>query len=180
MNKISINLLPEEFTAEQVKKAKFYKVQATGVVLILVMFFLASITVSLRILQSHNISQARAQVGSSEQKVLDLKDRQVQLILLKDRLVQIDKFQGPSKQTTLYNLTTSLLPPSLSVSSISVDKSGGVTIIGVSSSAQTLDDLVLKLTQKETNEDKIQSVSVDTLSRGREGVYRVSLKITPK
>lgn len=181
MERININLLPPEFRAEQVKKIKFYKAQMVGVAVILTMFFLASLTVSLRLLQNYQIKQAQVQLVQAEQKVLDVKEQQTQLMLLKNRLAQIEKFLGvTSKQTTLYNLIASILPESLTVSTISVDKAGVVSIVAVAPSVQTLDDLVSKLTQKETNEDKIQSLSIDTLSRGREGVYRVSLTVQPK
>ncbi len=57
MFKIEINLLPLECRVEENKKARFYKIQAIGVVIILLLIFLSSITVALGVLQSQNLSQ---------------------------------------------------------------------------------------------------------------------------
>src|SRR5437588_594087 len=101
MERISINLLPVEFTQEQVKNAKFYKIQARGIVIILIMIFLASLTIALRILQSHNIQQVQAQVDETSQKVSNLKDKEVALAVLKNRLATIGQYLGvPSKQAS--------------------------------------------------------------------------------
>ena len=72
MGKLSINLLPVEFTAEEVKRAKFYKIQTLGVGIILFMIFLASITVSLRILQSHNINLVQAKMIIKELRLIQM------------------------------------------------------------------------------------------------------------
>ena len=50
--KIAINLLPIEFTEQEVKRAKFIKIQTIGVFVILLMVFLSSLSVALVILQS--------------------------------------------------------------------------------------------------------------------------------
>ena len=55
METISINLLPKEFTAEEIKQGKFYKIQAVGISVILLMVFLSVLTISLRIFQSSKI-----------------------------------------------------------------------------------------------------------------------------
>ena len=68
-NRISINLLPPEFLAEDIKRIKFVKIQTIGIGIVLVMIFLASLTVSLRILQSYNIAQIQNKLGQIEEKV---------------------------------------------------------------------------------------------------------------
>lgn len=181
MEKISINLLPLEFTAQDAKRTQFLKVQFIGIIIILAMFFLSSLTVTLRILQSQNISKVSAQTQSLEQRITSYAGKQTQLLLLKSRLQSIGIFLGiPSKQAGLYNLVEKLLPQALTVSSLSVDKTGTVVVVGVISSADSLDELVSSLTEKEKNEDKLAKIEIDTLSRGREGIYRVSIRITPR
>lgn len=178
MAKIAINLLPIEFTQAEVKKAKFYKIQALGVVVILLMVFLSSLTVSLRILQSHNIKGVQTEVSAREQKISGLKDRQASLLLLKNRLTTISQYlQVPSKQTTNFMLLDKLIPPSVSISSASVDKSGNIIILSLVPDSLSLNNMIDALLDKEQNNNLIKEISLDTISRGRDGTYRVSLSI---
>lgn len=178
--KVAINLLPIEFRAEAIKTAKFYKIQTVGVAIILLMTFLASLTVALRILQSQNISQIQAKLTKSEAKISDLKNTQASLFLLKSKLTTINQYLGiSSNQTQTYKLITKLLPPSISINSISVDKSGEVLVLALAPDGNSVDNLITNLTSKEINEDKISQVSLESINRGKDGIYRLSLKIKP-
>ncbi len=178
MANIAINLLPIEFTESEVKRAKFYKVQAVGIAVILAMVFLSSLSVALRILQSQNIKGVQNQVSASEQKIQKLKEKQVSLLILKNRLTTIDKYLDiPSKQTENFKLLDKLIPASVSISSVSVDKSGSINILGLVPDSVTLGNLIDNLTDKEKNNNLIKQVSLDTISRGRDGFYRISLTI---
>lgn len=181
MEKLSINLLPPEFTAEEVKRAKFYKVQILGVSVILFVAFLASLTIALRILQTHNIRQVEAQVSEEEQRVNNLKDRQASLLILKNRLTAINQYLGvSSQQSAIFKLVSEFLPQSMTVSSLSIDRLGQMLISAVVPDVLTLDEFILSLTTKDKNQDEIAQVSIESLNRGKDGIYRLSLKIKPK
>lgn len=178
---ISINLLPADFMAEEIKSAKFYKVQAIGVSIILIMIFLASLTVALRILQSNNISKIQLKLSEAEKRVLTLKDRQVSLVLLKNRLSTISQnTEEASKQNIMYNLLNKLIPPSVSITSLALDKSGNAAVVALAPTSDVLDNLITALSSKESNQDKISQVSIESLNRGRDGVFRISLRLTTK
>ncbi len=176
--RISINLLPPEFLAEELKRTKFTKVQTIGVGIVLVMIFMASLTVALRILQSSSISQIQNKLGQIEEKVLNLKSRQASMVLLKNRLTTIDKYLGETSiQNSMYTLLDKLIPQSVSVTSLSLDKSGATTIIAGIPDVATLDTLMSNLLSSDRNEGKIKHVSIESLNRGKDGFYRLSLKI---
>ncbi len=178
--KIAINLLPIEFTQAEVKRSKFLKVQTIGVAVILLMVFLSSLSVALRILQSQSIKNVQTQVSASEQKISGLKDRQVSLLLIKNRLSVINQYLGnSSKQTTMFILLDKLLPPGVSISSTTIDKSGQISLLTLIPNSLTLDTMINNLTDKTQNQGQISQVSIDSISRGKDGVYRVSLKIKP-
>lgn len=180
MAKIAINLLPPEFMAEKLKVIKFYKVQAIGVGIILVMIFLTSIIIALRIIQSRTTSLVAGRLAEAEEKATQLKSTQASLVLLKDRLKVIDQFLGiPSKQTSIYKLIDELIPSSVAVNVISIEKSGELTLLASVSDYQTLDRLINDLTNKETTQGRIKEVSIDSLNRTKESFYRISLKIIP-
>lgn len=178
MAKISINLLPPEIMAQETKKAKFYRIQFAGIIIILIMFFLTSLVMALRILQSRNINGIQTTLAEEEQKVTALKATQASLFLLKDRLNIIGTYFGTSsKQSSLYALLNRLIPASVTISAIAIDKAGEVTLFATIPDSVVLDTLITNLTEKEINEGKITEVSVDSLSRGRDGYYRISFKL---
>lgn len=181
MAKISINLLPPEILAEQIKGSKFYKVQLIGITVILMMVFLSSLTVALRILQNKNVVMAQAEMDAVSQQVSKLKSTEASLYILKNRLAVISKYLGvSSKQSSMYTLIDKLIPSSTVLNAVNVDKDGGVVLLLSVPDSASLDTLVTNLSQKDSNEDKIDQVSIDSLSRGRDGIYRISLKIKSK
>lgn len=181
MSQISINLLPLEFREQEIKRTKFYKIQALGIGIVMFMVFLSSLTVALRILQSQNISQIQKQVAASEERISDFKTTQGSLILLKDRITFIGQYLGnPSPQSQMYKLISDLLPAAVSVGSVSIGKEGEILLFVATSDSNNLDTFITNLTSKEKNQGKITQVSLETLSRGRDGIYKASLKIKAK
>lgn len=178
MTRISINLLPPEVLAKEQKEARFYKIQAIGIVIILIMIFLTSLTLALGILQSRNISVAQANIAGTEQKISSLKDTEASLFLLKNRLTTINEYLGvPSKQSSAYRLIDRLVPPQIAVNTISIGSTGEISLMALVPDGVSLDALMTNLTTKEQNEDKISQVSIENLSRGKDGFYRISLRI---
>lgn len=178
MSKITINLLPPEVTAQEKKKAKFYKVQTAGIAVTLTMVFLTSLIIALRILQSRNIAMAQADLNQAQERISGLKSAQASLFLLKDRLAVINQYWGvSSKQSAMYSLIDKLIPPSVVINTITIDKSGEAIFSALAPDSDTLDVLIMNLTTKENNEGKISQVSIDSLNRGRDGLYRVSFKV---
>lgn len=181
MSKVTINLLPQEFRIEELKRTKFYKIQSIGVGIILLLIFLSSLIIVLRILQSQSFSQIQSKLAVEEQKITELKTTQASLLLIKDRLVAINQYLGiASKQVQMYELINKLVPSSIFVNSISVDKSGNILLLATSNDAASIDDLINKLVSSEEASGKITSVAMEGLSRGRDGIYRLSIKINTK
>lgn len=180
MAKIAINLLPLEFRDQEIKAAKFYRIKILGIALILLMILAASLIVALRFLQSRKISQIQDKLNQSEQKIPDLKDTQASLVLLKNRLAAINQYwQSPSKQALSYELISKLIPASVSISSMSVNNSGEVLISALAPDGISLDNVITNLTSQDSNQNKIKEVSLESANRGQDGIYRLSLKISP-
>lgn len=181
MPKVSINLLPAEFRIEELKRARFYKIQAVGIAVIILMVFLASMAVALRILQSQYLVKIQTRLEAVEERVSALKDIQGSLLLLKNRLTVVNKYlETPSERVLMYKLIQRLLPASVSINSISIGREGEILVLATAADGIVLDQIFTNLTFKETNEDKIKEVSLENLSRGRDGVYRVNFKVKPR
>ena len=67
----------------------------------------------------------------------------------------------------------------IAVSAISLDAGGNLSISTISENNQALERLLADLTSEESF-NKIGAISVESLSRGRDGTYRISLKMTSK
>lgn len=181
MAKLAIDLLPQEFRIEQLKKAKFYKVQAVGIATILLVTFASSVTIGLRILQSQNMVQVQNRLKEAENRVIGLKNTQASLLLLKNRLTVVSQYlEVPSKGVSMYKLISELLPQSIAINSISIGKDGEILVLATASDALALEQLFTSLTSKETSQDKIEKVSMDNLSRGRDGLYRLNFTVKPR
>ena len=181
MAKISINLLPQEVTQTQIKQEKSYKIRLMWVAMLMFMIFLSSLAVALQILQSGNFLKAQSNLKKIEEKVISLKGREVSSVILKNRLSAIDQLIAtPSKQVITYHLIESLIPPSFIVSSLDVDSSGTITMSLVTTDSVALDNFVASVISSEKNEGKIASVEIESLSRGRDYIYRTNLKIKSK
>lgn len=181
MPKVSINLLPSEFRIEELKRARFYKIQAVGIAVIILMVILASMAVALRILQSQYLVKIQTRLEEAEERVSALKDIQGSLLLLKNRLTVVNKYlETPSERVLMYKLIQRLLPASVSINSISIGREGEILVLATAADGIVLDQIFTNLTFKETNEGKIKEVSLENLSRGRDGVYRVNFKVKPR
>lgn len=174
MARISINLLPREYLSDEIKKAKFYKVQLMSTAAILLVAFFASIAVGIRFLQSQNIRAVEAKIVEGEEKITQLAGKQTSLLLIKNRLSTINQYLGvTSKQVSTYALLDGLLPSQIGISSLNVDRSGDAQLVAVIPDVIILDTLISDLTS-------VSEVSVESLNRGRENTYRISLKIKTK
>ncbi|MBI2017864.1 hypothetical protein HYS92_02330 [Candidatus Daviesbacteria bacterium] len=176
---ISINLLPIEFREEQLKASRFYRIQAIGISIILLTVFFASLTVALKILQSQAVASAQSLVSQRQRAVEDFKTIQASLLLLENRLKTVSQFAGvPSKQNSTYQDLTKVIPPAASISSLSIDKEGNALIVAAVSDLNTLDIMFTNMIDEEMG--RFSEVSIESLSRARDGVFKVSLKLKPK
>lgn len=178
---IAIDLLPQEFRIEELKRAKLYKLQTIGIILIFVVSFIAVAVVTLRILQSQNLIQTQAKLAQAEERVSELKTTQGSLLLLKNRLTTVSKvLEVPSVGVSLFQLINQLLPSSVSIGSFSIGKKGEILILATSQDAQSLEQLFDGLNSKETNQGKISEITLENISRGRDGLYRMNFTVKPK
>ncbi len=179
MGKITINLLPIEFRSEELKKIKFYKIQFIGIGIVLLTIFLASLTVALRVLQSQNIARASSEVEKSQTNVESYKESQAALLFIKNRLTTLNQVEKDgAKQYVIYQKLNELLPSTLLVSSLSIDKSNNVSVIASVADAETLENTIDNLIFQD--DSFFQEMSVDSLGKSREGDYRVSFKLKLK
>ncbi len=178
MDKISINLLPFEVTALEKTSAKKLQIFKLSFGLLVVMILITVSILILRLFQSRTISVVNTQLVTSEQKVNNLKDQESQLVLLKDRLSSISTLsQKDFKTTDGFNLISSITPSNISLSAVSLDKSGTIVLSAEAPDLITLKTFFDNLTIPAINQGKIGKISIDNLNNFSSGKYRVNLTI---
>jgi len=180
MTFISINLLPPEFTRRAIHEKRFLRIQFLGIAVLLSLVFLTSLLTSLRVLQHQNIAQAQTKLSDLEKQVLDLKGAEAKVTVLKNRLDTISRIKElPSKQLAVYGLIFSLLPQGAVLSSLTVDQNG-VNLSLATADSSIIDSLIGTLSVSEKNRNLVDQVSIDNLTRSRDGIYRLTLIIKTK
>ncbi len=178
VNLLKINLLPAEFLAAQKEAQKFRKVQLLSISLLVLLVFLSSLAIGLRVFQTQRVSAAQSELDDNSSKVSAQKQKEAQLSILKGRLSSLRKLiANPSKQLETFNIVNTLLPAQVVVNSISVDSSGNITLSLITADISVLQNFIDKLISKEVNEGKISKIEISSLVRSREAVYKVDLKI---
>lgn len=178
MQTISINLLPEEFTKKELVKKKFYKIQSLSMAALIVLIFVGSLAISLRILQNQSIASAKTQLTQTENRVSALKGKEGAVVILKNRTDTISRVkENPSKQLLSYSLINNLLPADVSVSSLTIDQIGDITISIATSNQALLDSFLSDLTTNQKNFNLVERVNLDSISRSKDAIYRTTLKI---
>lgn len=175
---ISINLLPAQFKIDQKAQRKFQLVQTISIIVLLLLIFISSVSIAIRILQSKDLEVLKQEVKVSQDRVSSLKDKEASVFVLKNRLNMIGEItKAPSKNNSLiYNTILSLIPPNVSISSISLDRSGTVVTSTITPDLKTLELMIESMTSKSSFEI-ISKIDFESLSRGRDGTYRANLKI---
>ena len=175
---ISINLLPEEFIVEQTKKLKFFRVQSISIAILLLTFFLASLTVALRILQSQRISQVQGKLTEAENHISGYKSVEDNVVLLKNRVGSISQYLGvPSKNTQIYDFIEKSIPPEISINTLTIDMSGDAFLTLLLSDSYLMDSIIEGLFLAIDEKIKVEEIEVGGLSRGKDNLYRLTLKL---
>lgn len=181
MNKISINLLPEEVKLQEIETLRKNNVNLISVIIIITFIIITSILLVLRALQATTLSQIDNDLNDSKAVLVTLQEKQNLLTNLKSRIANISTLsKQESKQTTGFNFITEIKPEPVSVQFLTFDKNGTIAFSGDTTEIDSISELFDQLTDPNSNENRVAKVDLDSLSRGGLEKYRFDLKITQK
>lgn len=176
MNKISINLLPAELTVNKKEQAKFKLVQKLGGAVVIILIFLATVVVSLRIFQTGQINKVKSDIIFQEGEVGSLKSKETALAVLKNRVTLINEIvKSSADQPGLFNEVNSMVPAGVVISAFTIDPQGNVLMAVTAADRLNLSALLDNLTQ--SSETSFKKVTVENLNRSRDGEYRANFSI---
>lgn len=178
--KSSINLLPNEYAVTAKQQKKFSLVRTISILAILVLFLIGSVIVALRVIQTQNITTAKGNIQKLEGQITQFKDKEATLFVLKNRLSNISRVLAlPSKQLEMYKYAQENLPGEITITSITSDRSGSLGLSAMVPDTNTLERTIDSLTNQAAFE-AIKRIEIDNLARGRDGIYRINLRVVPK
>lgn len=180
MSAISINLLPAEFKIDQKTQKKFQLVQRISIAILLFLIFLASASSALKILQAQDISKLRKEATVQEDRITSFKDKEVALVVLKNRLSAINQIiKSGSDNGAVYKQVSALIPPEVVITAVSVNRSGDVSMSIIAPDLLALERVLSDLTSARAFK-AISKIELESLSRGRDSVFRSNLKISAR
>lgn len=178
---LKINLLPREILLERLHSSKITFLNKSSVALLIILAILTSATLGIRFLQSTDLEKANQFLVLAQGSVTSQSGVETQQILLKKQLDSIDSLSGKDdKRKAIFNLVVALIPADIKVSDATVDKNGNMSLTLSSESLNSIDSLLLALSNPEKNLDLISRADLDGFSVGKDGTYRFGLKMIAK
>lgn len=176
MDKLKINLIPPEIKEKAKKAAKSAVVVRLSVGLLGVLILITAGILAVIIYQSVTVQALNSDIEKEKEALVPLKDKEAVVFFLKNRIDTINKFAATQNtQNELFEIITGLLPEGVSLLVLQINKSDQVVLQGETNSSISLDNFFNNLTDPQTHDGKVASVSVESLNKGQTGVIRFSL-----
>lgn len=178
--RLSINLLPEQILLMQKEGKKLTTINGLSILLLLILLFFAAAVLSTRVAQYLETKETQERLIFAQNKVSSWQSKEAALMVLKGRLSSIRALQEQSKVMETFNLIANLASSDLQFSAISIDGRGVVSLTGTGTSLPSLETFLTSLTLPEKTGGMIDKVDLESLSKGRDGLLRWSLRMTSK
>lgn len=178
MDKLKINLIPPELKELAKKDAKRSLVNKISILLLGLLIMVTSGILAVVVYQNMALGALNTSLGQERAKLDSVKDKEVVVKLLKNRIDTINQFTtNRYKQGEIFNIMMSLLPPGIELGSIQINKTPAVIIAGETEDSEVLQTFFNNLTDPKINDGKITLVTVESLSQSQTGGIRFDLKV---
>lgn len=179
MNKVSINLLPGEILLERTHSSKLVLINKISISVLIIVILITAAMLLLKISQNKEIERINNQVKTAEDKVVAQRSKEETVVALKNRLNFIQTLMGSDESvTSMFNLSSSLIPPEINLYEAMIDKNGTMTASFTSKSLSAINSFFNNLGSKEKNSNLISKVDLDGISLGKDSTYRFALRIS--
>lgn len=179
MPSITINLLPGEVKVleKDLRKRSFLFKISIGILVGMIGF--TSLILVLRLFQNRSVEHLNQQLQASQVKVAAYKNQEGLLVYLKQRLDTIRSLnQQGSTPVQPYNLVTALVPSSMDILLLNIDKPNTVIISTEAVDTGTIEQYFNNLLSTRTNQGKVSKIQIDSLSKGLGSMYKIDLTLT--
>lgn len=171
MDKIKINLLPPEIKDKAKKEAKQSLINKISIALLGVLILMTSSILAMVIFQGGTVNLLNTEIEKEKSRIQNLSSAEAIVLLLKNRIDSINQFTNKRyKQREVYDLLTPLFPQGVVLKTIAINKTTKVAVTGQTDNTFPLQTLFDDLIDPETNQGKINSVTVESLNTNRAGI----------
>jgi len=181
MANLSINLLPQELTAEKKQHQKANAVVRLCVIVLVLIIVAAGIVLSFRFAQNAQLGKTQSQINDTKQQINTPENSQREGLVVTldsrlDSLNQINSLSYPAQYS--FTMLSKMLPTNVAVVSFAVDKKGKSQVQIKTPDTASLTQFLNNLMDPGQNNQKITSASVVGISTdNKTGQYNVSLEL---
>jgi hypothetical protein len=175
-----INLLPIEVIQQQKQKSKQNLANRFSVGMLVFLVFMTGIVFALRLMQDSSAQNVEDNIAHAQNEIGSLQEREGMLVSLKTKLGSIQGLVNGDSKSVMFSSVLNQSPQDLKLAVLSVEKSGILMISLSSLSVSSIETFLTHLQDPNMVAFKISKIDVDSFSKGKDGVYRVTLKITPE
>lgn len=170
MANLSINLLPQELTAEKKARQKSALVIQVCVILLVLLIVSAGIILSFRFAQTAQLTKLKSQTESTRAQINTPENSKKEglVVTLNSRLDNLATLNNTSYPASYsLSLLTKMLPPGITIVSFTVDRKGDAQLQVNTPDTATLFTLLNNIMDPNLNEQKFTSAAIDTISLNR-------------
>lgn len=164
MEKININLIPEEFLVERKAGAKRALFLRVSIIIFVSALIITSGILLLRLTQSQSLQALEGNLEGKKNSVIGLKENESAIFILKNRLDKITQISAKeSVPVQGYNLISSLIPQGANILSFSMTRDNTITATIETADTAVLDQLFTTLLDPKTNKGHITTVKLESI-----------------
>lgn len=182
MEKINLNLLPEEFLVEKKLGSKRALYLRISIIVFVTSLILTSTLLLFRLTQSQSLSSLEGELEGTKTSIGGLKENETAIFMLKNRLDKITQLSSKdSVPVAGYNLISGIVPPGANLTSFSMMKDNLITTTVETTDTTVLDELFTKLLNPEVNNGQITTVKLENIRlQGNKITVEMSIGYNPK
>ncbi len=164
MERINLNLLPEEFLIEKKLGTKRSLYLRISIIIFVTVLILTSTILLVRLTQSQALGNLEGDLEGSKTNIVGLKENETAVFMLKNRLDKISQISSKeSIPVQGYNLFSSIIPAGANVTSFSMLKENIINASVETTDTTVLDELFTKLLDPETNNGQITTIKLENI-----------------
>jgi len=164
MEKININLLPEEFLIEKklgIKRSLYLRI---SIIVFVAVLIITSSILLLRLTQSQSLQALEGDLDGKRNSITSMKENESAVFVLKNRLDKIAQISAKeSVPVQGYNLLSSIVPPGASMLAFSMTKENLINATVETSDTSVLDQLFDNLLDPKTSKGFITAVKLENI-----------------
>ena len=180
MANLSINLLPQELTAEKKQRQKAATVVQISVVILVLIIVAAGIVLSFRFAQNAQLTKTQSQITTVKQEINSPENhlREGLVVTLGSRLDSINQ-AGKTDYPASYafNMVARMLPANVLIQAFTLDRKGKATVQLVTPDTAVMSKLLDNLMDPAKNNQKIDKASIESIALNKSGHYDVSMTV---